>query len=338
MSSLDIELQDLQRPIPKGTDLNWLTSGDTFYQSDTINPNAQAHNVMSQMAFNRVITKTVNCNLMPEERAVGQTVIAHINAGYTGPQLDGALLNIFGKEVFVRHAAFIQDVKVMAENNYQIPEEIQPKVGVHVASPIMGKSDREELRKHAVKMSTNALESYRISGNPSYSVQISEPEVEVSLENVSKDQNVELRQSSLDQIKLAAQSLINDQNDLEFSKQQDVVSSNLFENESINILYHPQETDLISAGNNDLDLVFNNDPISLGNDGFDLSVENAIIGCDEDISEVAAVPPTALLQGDFNLYDLESCPAEEESEIDLSEKEEENNLEIGMSNDFDVEI
>ena len=341
MNSLDEELQNLRKPIPRGTDLDWLTSGCTFSQSDTVNPNAQAADLMSQLIFNRVVTKRASCQLMPEERAIGQTVIAHINAGYQGANLDSALLSVFGREVFQRHASFIQDVKGIAASHSELPGDLQPNIGVNLATPSNGQSDREALRKHATKMSSNALEAYRSFNKPMQngSVQIGESEMQVDLVRTSRDESVELSEGALDKIKLAAQSIISSQDDIGFTEQQDRLAADMISENDVSMLQHTQETEMLASGSDELDLAFSNGPISIGDGSFGLNGENALIGCDEELSDVAGVPPRALLEsGDFELYDADRCPNEEEVEIDLEEKPKDKSLKIGMSNDFEIEF
>lgn len=345
MSSLDEELQSLQKPIPNGTDLEWLTSGCTFYQSDTVNPNAQAADLMSQLIFNRVVTKRASQSLMPEERAVGQTVIAHINSGLQGADLDNALLSMFGREVFQRHASFIQDVKQIAASNTQLPSDLQPNVGVNLSVPSNGQSDREILRKHATDMSSGALESYRSSDAPMEdgSIQIGSSEMSVDIVKTSKDQSVQLSEGALDQITLAAKALVASQDDIGFTEQQDRDSANMIATSDVTMLQHTQETDLLASGSEELDMAFSNDPISLGDGGFGLSAEDALIGCDQDLASIAGIPPQALMEGgDFNFYDEAKCPedgkTEEEIEIDLEEKTKDEDLKIGMTNEFEIEI
>ena len=103
MSSLDRELEGLTKPIPKGVDLGWIETGKTFTPSDNNNSWAQAPAIMSQWIFNRCSTKTANA-LLPEERAIGQAVIANINAGNTDGNLESALVSTFGMEVCQRHS------------------------------------------------------------------------------------------------------------------------------------------------------------------------------------------------------------------------------------------
>lgn len=345
MNSLDVELQNLQKPIPNGVDLDWLTSGCTFYQSDTVNPNAQASDLMSQLIFNRVVTKRASCELMPEERAVGQTVIAHINAGYQGPSLDAALLGVFGREVFQRHAAFIQDVKVIAASHSQLPGALEPNVGVNLASPSNGQSDREALRRHAVRMSSNALEAYRSSETPmeNGSVQIGESEMSVDLANTHKSASVELSEGDIEQIKLAAMSLVGAQDDIGLTEQQDRVASDMVSEEDVKSLRYVNENDLLMAGSDELDMVFANGPVSLGDGSFGLNSENALIGCDEELADIAGVPPADLSVDDLNGgYDPNNCPSDEEDDgsmkIELQEKSMDDDLKIGMSDEFEIEI
>lgn len=337
MNSLDVELQSLQKPIPNGIDLNWLTSGCTFYQSDTVNPNAQAADLMSQLIFNRAVTK--KASLLPEERAVGQTVIAHINAGFQGAQLDNALLSVFGREVFHRHASFIQDVKNIAASHSQLPGDITPTTGVNLATPQSGKSEREALRKHATDMSRNALESYRTNSTmQDGSVQIAESEMDVDLVQTSEDQSVQLSEGAIEQIKLAVQAL-SGSNDLGLTEQQDRDSEGMLSENDVTMLSHTQETEMIASGNEDLDIAFSNGPVSIGDGSFGLSAEDALIGCDQDLADIAGVPPHALLESDnIFQYDPDNCPQQEEMEIELEEEADDDDLKIGMSDEFEIEI
>jgi hypothetical protein len=341
MSSLDEELKNLQKPIPNGVDLEWLTSGCTYSQSDTVNPNAQAGDLMSQLIFNRVVTKRASCQLMPEERAVGQTVIAHIQAGYHGEDLDNALMGVFGRETFQRHASFINDVKNIAATQPNLPGAINPTVGVNVASPKGTANDREALKRHATNMSSSALEAYRSNKTIKEGVSIDKSEMNVDLVKASKDKNVDLSEGVIDQIKLAAQSILAADDDVGLTAQQDQESEDLFAGEDVSMLKHTQETEILASGSEDLDLAFSNGPIEL-QDSFGLESENAIMACDEDLADIAGVPPTRLLNdnGIFNDGDPDGCPKigeMEEVELDDTYKKA-NELEIGMSDDFEIEI
>jgi len=159
------------------------------------------------------------------------------------------------------------------------------------------------------------------------------------LVRTSRDESVELSEGALDKIKLAAQSIISSQDDIGFTEQQDRLAADMISENDVSMLQHTQETEMLASGSDELDLAFSNGPISIGDGSFGLNGENALIGCDEELSDVAGVPPRALLEsGDFELYDADRCPNEEEVEIDLEEKPKDKSLKIGMSNDFEIEF
>jgi len=345
MSSLDRELESLRKPIPKGVDLGWVSSGKTFTPTDENNPWAQAPAIMSQWIFNRCSTKTAN-TLLPEERAVGQAVIAHINAGCVDGQLDSALLSVFGREVCNRHAALINHIKLASQGQVPLPDGLDPTVGVNLATQMgTAQSDREMLRKHAAQLSASALQSYQTE-KPTMAdgeVNLSASEMDVPIQSAGPEvKDAQLTAGDLDQIKLAAKALVNESDDLGFGIQQEAISADMLSASEAQPLDHRQETEILDSGNDELDLVFGDRQANL--DNFSLDSENAMMGCDDDLqSDIGGTPPAQVLQPEAELlqedcgYEDEDGLREPEMNIELEENKED---ELGMdfTDDFEIEL
>jgi hypothetical protein len=341
MSSLDRELESLQKPIPNGVDLCWAESGHTVTPSDTNNPWSQAPAIMSQWIFNRQCTK----KLLPEQRAVGQTVIAHINSGLKGAELDSSLLSIFGKEVCGRYAGFINHIKLASEGQVPLPDGLDPTVGVNLATNVSANSDREALRKHAANLSASALQSYQTKDKvmSDGDVSLAASEMDVDIQSAGpKVASTDLTSGELDQITLAAKNLIAANDDIGLEAQQDMVAASMLSADDAQPLEHKSETEMLSAGSEDLDMAFSNGPVQLGD--FSLDAENAIMGCDSDLeSDIGGTPPESLLLPEIDLIqndcsEMQEKPNDSELQIELDENKTDN-LEMTLGDDnFEIEI
>ena len=346
MSSLDRELENLRKPIPKGIDLTWTETGNTFTPTDTNNPWAQAPAIMAQWIFNRNSTKIAARPLLPEERAIGQTVVAHINAGFVGPELDRALFSIFGREVFSRHAGLINHVKLASIGSVPPLDGLDPTVGVSLATQIgSNQSDRAVLKNHETKMTASSLESYR-SEKTSMSdgeINLSVSELEVNIQGAGPNVTPILDEGSLDKIKLAAQAIIKANDDIGLGDQIARESDNMLVSGEVDPLKHTQETEILDdGGSNELDLVFAGDQIQL--DNFSLDANNALIGCDEDLAEIAGTPPNQILVPEVELLQqdcdyVDDNGLEEPSlDVKLENKSKEKTLKLESDNEFKIEI
>ena len=345
MSSLDRELEGLSKPIPKGVDLGWVDSGETFAPSDNNNSWSQAPEIMSQWIFNRCSTKTAG-KLLPEERAVGQAVIANINAGNVDKNLDSALISTFGSEVCNRHVGLINLIKLASQGKAVLPDGLDPTVGVNLATNIGDvRSDRDALRSHAAQLSASALQSYKSKEQTMSDgeVNLSASEMSVSIQSSGpKINDAQLTSGDLDRISLAAKSLINSSDDIGLGRQQECISENMLSANEAQPLDHVQEDKILDAGNDELDLVFQNCQVSL--DNFNLDSENALLGCDNDLqSEIGGTPPQHILQPESELlqqecnYVDENGLEERELNIDLEENNKDE-LEMDFKDDFEIEI
>jgi len=346
MSSLDRELEGLTKPIPKGVDLGWVDSGKTFTPSDNNNPWDQAPAIMAQWIFNRCSTKTAGNSLLPEERAIGQAVIANINAGNTDSNLESALVSTFGMEVCQRHAGLINTIRLASQGKVPLPEGLDPTVGVNVATH-MGdaKSDRDTLRKHAAQLSASALQSYKSEKSTMLDgeVNISASEINISIQSAGPEvKETRLTSGNLDQIKLAAKALLDSSDDIGLGQQQESISASMLSASEAQPLVHKQEIDILDSKNDELDLVFSNRNANL--DNFSIDSENAMLGCDDDLqSDIGGTPPQHILQPESELLQQDCGYADEngleEQELNI-ELEENKNDELGMdfTDDFEIEI
>jgi len=350
-SSLDRELENLMKPIPKGIDLGWTESGNTFTPTDTNSPWSQAPSIMGQWIFNRNITKTAGRPLMPEERAIGQTVIAHINSGVVGERLDSALASTFGREICIRHAGLINHIKKAATGSVPLLDGLDPTVGVSLATQMgTGGSDRNELRNHETQMTANTLQSYKSKQAPMVTgaVSLCASELQVDIQGAGPNVCPQLSEGDIDQIKLAAQSFIKANDDIGLGIQQATDSENMLSAGEVNPLDHRQETEILDGGREELDFVFGNRQTGL--DNFSLDSNNALIGCDADLeSEIGGTPPNQILQPEAELLQLDCDYEDEDGEEeggDLHgpqmnvEFEEEPQQKLGMefNNDFEIEL
>jgi len=344
-SSLDRELEGLRKPIPNGVDLGWISSGKTFTPSDDNNVWDQAPAIMAQWIFNRNSTKVAN-SLLPEERAVGQAVISHINAGIVDSKLDKALFSVFGREVYNRHVGLINHIKLASQGKAPLPDGLDPTVGVNLATQMGNiQSDRETLRKHAAQLSASALQSYKseekimLDGE----ISLSASEIDVSIQSAGPEiKDTQLTTGDIDQIKLAAKAFVNVKDDIGLGIQQEINSANMLSASDAQPLEHRQEADILDSKDDELNLVFNSSQTNL--DNFSLDSQNAMIGCDNDLqSDIGGTPPEQVLQPEAELLQ-QDCFYEDEDglkEPGLNIKLEENKEdELGMdfSDDFEIEL
>jgi len=350
MSSLDRELENLRKPIPKGTNLEWLTSGCTFTPSDANNPNAQAQAIMLQWLVNRNLQKVASTNLLPEERAVAQTVFAHINNGQRGDELNQSLLSTFGREVFTRHASLINDIQQAVESGSVVPQNISPSVGVNVANSMnQSGSDRDALKKQEAQRTAGSLQAYA-NNNTMDSMNIESSELNVDIASTGPQTDVNLSEGQLDQIKLAAATLLKANDDAGLSEQVDPTSDEMLKPEELKVLGYSQEQDILDkTGKETSDINFDNDLIDVQNIALDEN--NALQGCDDDLfaNLTAETPPLGILEGDAR--SVKQCEDEENEDeeededkdigvgdINLNEVKQASKIEVNMSDEFEIEF
>jgi hypothetical protein len=346
MSSLDDQLASLQRPIPKGVDLSWTETGETFTPSDENNPNAQAANIMNQLIFNRTIQRVAKKDLMPEERAVAQTVVSHMQAGNQGMELYSSLAAVFGQETFQRHAGLIQAVESAIQNNAVVSSDVVPSVGVNVAMNTSNPSDRNEAKQYETQRTSSSLESYRNDDKPMEdgSISLGQSEMDINIASAGPGADVQVSEGKLDEINLPSTPIMTGSIDEGETAHLDQLNDDLFSSNDVGVLdYVASEQALLDEESSSSDIEFNSDLMHVGN--VDMDLENALMGCDEDLRGLTAqTPPIDLLEGDESATQCfadENGNSEDDASknlIQLDEIKQASDIGVTLSNDFEIEM
>jgi len=344
MSSLDEQLASLQRPIPKGVDLAWTETGETFTPSDENNPNAQAANIMNQFIFNRTIQRVAKKDLMPEERAVAQTVVSHMQSGLQGMELYSSLSSVFGGETFQRHACLIQAVESAINNNAVVSSDMVPSVGVNVAMNTSNPSALNEAKQYETQRTSSSLESYRDNSKTMEdgSISLGQSEMDINIASAGPGTDMSISEGKLEEINLPSTPVMTGSIDAGESSQFDQLSDDIFSSSDVGVLnYVASEQALLDEESSNSDIEFNDDLMQVGD--VDMDLENALMGCDEDLRNLTAqTPPIDLLEGDEKATQCFADDSDEDDTsknlIQLDEIKQAANIGVTLSNDFEIEM